>query len=68
MGASLEDRRVQHDRYAIPAYAFFGVSATGCASNKTTHLYPFVSPWRVEDPLMWLLAELGVIPTKVEVH
>jgi len=49
-------------------YAFFGVSATGCASNRTTHLYPFVSPWRVEDPLIWLLAQLGIIPTKAEVQ
>ena len=45
-------------------HAFFGVSPTGCASDKTTHRYKFVSPWRVEDPLLWLLAELGVIPSR----
>lgn len=42
--------------------AFFGVSSTGCASDKTTRRYKYVSPWRVEDPLLWILAELGVIP------
>lgn len=42
-------------------HAFFGVSATGCASDKETHRYKYISPWRVEDPLLWLLAELGVI-------
>ena len=48
----------------FPRHAFFGVSATGCASNRMTRRYPFVSPWRVEDPLLWLLADLGVIPTR----
>jgi hypothetical protein len=42
-------------------HAFFGVSATGCSSDRNR--YPFISPWRVEDPLLWLLAELGVLPT-----
>jgi hypothetical protein len=43
-------------------HAFFGVSAAGCAPHNG--IYPFISPWRVEDPLLWLLAELGVIPTR----
>jgi hypothetical protein len=45
-------------------HAFFGVSATGCASDKNTHRYKYISPWRVEDPLLWLLASLGVIPMR----
>lgn len=45
-------------------YAFFGVSATGCAADQATRRYKYVSPWRVEDPLLWLLAELGIIPTR----
>jgi GTPase SAR1 family protein len=45
--------------------AFFGVSATGSASDPSTGRYPFISPWRVEDPVLWLLSELGVIRTKV---
>jgi len=48
----------------FPHHAFFGVSATGCASDEVTRRYRFVSPWRVEDPLLWLLAELGVIPDR----
>ena len=45
-------------------HAFFGVSATGCASDEATRRYKYISPWRVEDPLLWLLAELGVIPIR----
>jgi GTPase SAR1 family protein len=45
-------------------HAFFGISATGCAPDKKTRRYKFISPWRVEDPLLWLLAELGVIPRR----
>ena len=43
-------------------HAFFGVSATGCAPDNRR--FPFISPWRVEDPLFWLLSELGVIPVE----
>jgi GTPase SAR1 family protein len=45
----------------FPRHAFFGVSSTGCAPNKRGR-FPFIAPWRVVDPLFWLLAELGVIP------
>lgn len=45
-------------------HAFFGVSATGCASDPKTRRYRYISPWRVEDPLLWLLAQLGVIPVR----
>jgi GTPase SAR1 family protein len=51
-------------RQKFSRFAFFGASATGCASDKETGRYRFVSPWRVEDPLLWLLAELGVIRTR----
>jgi GTPase SAR1 family protein len=44
-------------------YAFFGVSATGCCPDANGR-YPKIAPWRLEDPLLWLLAELGVIPAK----
>ena len=47
---------------AFPHHAFFGVSATGAADKLGQ--YPYVVPWRVEDPLLWLLSELEVIPTK----
>lgn len=42
-------------------FAFFGVSATGCASDEKGR-YARIAPWRVEDPLLWLLYQLGVIP------
>jgi hypothetical protein len=45
-------------------HALFGVSATGCSEDPTTGRYKSVSPWRVEDPLLWLLAQLKVIPVK----
>jgi hypothetical protein len=45
-------------------YAFFGVSSTGCSVDPRTGMYPFIAPWRVEDPLLWILAELGVIPVR----
>lgn len=45
-------------------FAFFGVSATGCASDANTRRYKYISPWRVEDPLLWLLAEVGVLPSR----
>jgi hypothetical protein len=40
--------------------AFFGLTATGCASDEQGH-YAKIAPWRVEDPLLWLLFQLGVI-------
>lgn len=48
-------------RVWMKEYAMFGVSATGCASDEDGQ-FPYISPWRVEDPLLWLLYRLGVIP------
>ncbi len=45
-------------------HAFFGASAIGCGPDPVTNRYPFISPWRVEDPLLWLLSELKVIPKR----
>jgi Double-GTPase 2 len=42
------------------AAAYFGVSATGCAADANGR-FPSINPWRVEDPLLWLLYYLGVI-------
>jgi hypothetical protein len=42
-------------------YAFFAVSPTGCSSDKQGR-FPFVSPKRVEEPLLWLLHKLDIIP------
>ncbi len=51
-------------RQRFVRFAFFGVSATGCMLNPNTRRYRYVTPWRVEDPLLWLLAEAGVIPSR----
>jgi len=51
-------------RSRFSRHAFFGVSATGCASDPKTGVYPYIAPFRVEDPLLWLLSELGVIPAR----
>ena len=48
----------------FPNHAFFGVSATGCAPDEDG--FPFIAPWRVEDPLLWLLGQLQLIPTRNE--
>ena len=47
----------------FPRHAFFGVSATGCCSNASNK-YKYVSPHRVEEPFLWILSELGVIPSR----
>ena len=51
-------------RSRFPMHAFFGASATGCAQDPKTGVYPYIAPFRVEDPLLLLLSELGVIPTR----
>ena len=48
----------------FPRHAFFGVSATGCAATGATmnKKYRYIAPWRVEDPLLWLLSQVKVLP------
>lgn len=46
----------------FPTHAFFGVSATGC--SPVNNYYPYVCPWRVEDPLLWILSQLKVLPSE----
>ena len=41
-------------------YGFFAVSALGC--NPVNNRVPRFSPWRVEDPFLWLLAQNRLIP------
>ncbi len=52
-------------RLRFARHAFFGASATGCAADPLTRRFRYISPWRVEDPLLWLLAELNVIPKRI---
>ena len=60
---SLEPQAYNNIQVMFPNHAFFGVSATGCAKDARTKRYAKVAPWRVEDPLLWLLSQLNVIPT-----
>ncbi|MEM7013296.1 MAG: hypothetical protein AAF585_17630, partial [Verrucomicrobiota bacterium] len=62
-------QRYAPDAYAtivqrFPNHAFFGVSATGCAPDEDG--FPFIAPWRVEDPLLWLMGQLQLIPIREE--
>jgi hypothetical protein len=41
--------------------AYFCVSPTGCSSQNQKFVR--FAPWRVEEPILWLFARLGVIPT-----
>lgn len=41
-------------------YGFFGLSALGCNPHMTKSI-PNVTPSRVEDPFLWLLAQNGAI-------
>lgn len=60
---SLEPQAYNNIQVMFPNHSFFGVSATGCSKDLRTNRYAKVSPWRVEDPLLWLLSQLNVIPT-----
>jgi len=42
-------------------YAFFAVSSTGSAPDKNGQ-FPRIAPWRAEEPVLWLLYKLGLLP------
>jgi len=42
-------------------FAFFGASATGTHEDSSGR-FPFVAPMRVEDPMLWMFYNLGIIP------
>lgn len=50
-------------RLGFATYNFFGVSSLGAQPGANGHL-AVVSPFRVEDPLLWLLYKLGFIEKK----
>lgn len=46
-------------------YRYFGVSALGETPTLDNHVSPRgIRPYRVADPLMWILAQFGAIPVK----
>jgi hypothetical protein len=47
------------------SYRYFGVSALGETPTQDNHVSPRgIRPYRVADPLMWILAHFGAIPVK----
>jgi len=53
-------------RHEFDNFRYFGVSALGSSPDQDGNLPIGVSPFRVEDPFLWLLYEMGVIPGRKE--
>jgi Double-GTPase 2 len=56
----LLDRHLQHN-YA--QYSYFGISSLGAMPNSMRVDRGLVSPFRVEDPVLWFLSKFGFVPT-----
>ncbi len=57
------DTTLRHD---FEKFRYFGISALGSSPDRQGRLPMGVSPFRVEDPLLWLLYEMQVIPGRKE--
>jgi hypothetical protein len=57
------DTTLRHD---FEKFCYFGISALGSSPDSQGRLPMGVSPFRVEDPLLWLLYEMQVIPGRKE--
>ncbi|MDQ3917130.1 MAG: hypothetical protein M3348_01390, partial [Acidobacteriota bacterium] len=53
------DNFLQHNFHD---YSFFGLSALGSQPDAQGRLSSGVAPFRVEDPLLWILYRLGIVP------
>ncbi|HEY0546007.1 MAG TPA: hypothetical protein VGC91_11565 [Pyrinomonadaceae bacterium] len=53
------DMFLQHN---FENYSYFGLSALGSPPDTQGRLPFGVAPFRVEDPLLWILYQLGVVP------
>jgi hypothetical protein len=53
------DMFLQHN---FDDYSFFGLSALGSPPDAQGRLPSGVAPFRVEDPLLWILYRLGIVP------
>jgi hypothetical protein len=58
VGAGL-DQFLQHN---FENYSYFGLSALGSMPDAQGRLPLGVTPFRVEDPLLWILYQLGIVP------
>jgi len=52
---------VQHN---FRRHAYFGLSALGAAPDEDGHLRRGIAPFRVEDPFLWIVHTLGLVPSK----
>lgn len=55
------DLFMQHN---FEKYSYFGVSSLGSQPDQQGRLSSGVAPFRVEDPLLWILFKLGVVQGK----
>lgn len=53
------DLFLQHN---FESYSYFGLSALGSSPDVQGRLPSGVAPFRVEDPLLWILYRLGIVP------
>jgi GTPase SAR1 family protein len=53
------DMFLQHN---FETYSYFGLSALGSQPDTQGRLPSGVAPFRVEDPLLWILYRLGIVP------
>lgn len=53
------DMFLQHN---FENYSYFGLSALGSMPDVQGRLPSGVTPFRVEDPLLWILYQLGIVP------
>ncbi len=58
-----EPRIVQFVESHFPNFAYFCVSQMGSSAKGEEKRFTRFAPWRVEEPLYWLLAKVGIIPT-----
>ncbi|MEW6283897.1 MAG: hypothetical protein AB1758_35115 [Candidatus Eremiobacterota bacterium] len=55
------DRKLAHH---FASHAYFGVSALGGSPGPDGRIARGVSPFRVEDPFLWILSRLGLVPAR----
>jgi len=53
----------QLERYFV-SFAFFGFSTLGSSPDDSGRLSKGISPYRIEDPLLWILYKKGIIKGK----
>lgn len=55
---------IKHIENFYKTFSFFGLSALGSSPDKTGKINKGISPFRIEDPLLWILYKKGIIKGK----